>query len=108
MILAVASGKGGTGKTTVSVNLARMLGSDVQLLDCDVEEPNDYLFLKGNAIREKPLPSRFQGWTSPFATAAESAAGFANIMPLFRSGPSRSYFPRCATAAADARRYAPQ
>lgn len=45
MILAVASGKGGTGKTTVAVNLARLLGSGVQLLDCDVEEPNAHLFL---------------------------------------------------------------
>jgi MinD superfamily P-loop ATPase len=44
MILAVASGKGGTGKTTVSVNLARVFGTEVQLLDCDVEEPNCRLF----------------------------------------------------------------
>lgn len=49
MILAVASGKGGTGKTTVSVNLSRVLGDGVQLLDCDVEEPNAHLFLKGEA-----------------------------------------------------------
>lgn len=60
MILAVASGKGGTGKTTVSVNLARVLGSDVRLLDCDVEEPNDHLFLKGVTIKEEtvtiPIP----------------------------------------------------
>ena len=47
MILAIASGKGGTGKTTVSVNLARVFGPDVQVLDCDVEEPNAHLFLKG-------------------------------------------------------------
>lgn len=47
MIISVASGKGGTGKTTVSVNLARTIGSGVQLLDCDVEEPNAHLFLKG-------------------------------------------------------------
>jgi len=52
MILAVASGKGGTGKTTVSVNLARVFGSDVRLMDCDVEEPNDHLFLKG-ILREE-------------------------------------------------------
>lgn len=45
MILAVASGKGGTGKTTVSVNLAKIFGSSIQLLDCDVEEPNAHLFL---------------------------------------------------------------
>ena len=45
MIIAVASGKGGTGKTTVSANLARALGG-VTLLDCDVEEPNAHLFIK--------------------------------------------------------------
>lgn len=45
MILAIASGKGGTGKTTVSVNLARLFGGAVQLVDCDVEEPNARLFL---------------------------------------------------------------
>jgi MinD superfamily P-loop ATPase len=50
MILAVASGKGGTGKTTVSVNLARIFGAPVQLVDCDVEEPNSHLFLKGTLI----------------------------------------------------------
>ncbi len=44
MIIAVASGKGGTGKTTVAVNLAISL-ENVQLLDCDVEEPNSNLFL---------------------------------------------------------------
>jgi MinD superfamily P-loop ATPase len=60
MIVAIASGKGGTGKTTVSVNLARMLGSDVRLLDCDVEEPNVHLFLKGSTTKEEiiniPIP----------------------------------------------------
>jgi len=44
MKIAIASGKGGTGKTTVSLNLALAL-SDVQLFDCDVEEPNCNLFL---------------------------------------------------------------
>jgi MinD superfamily P-loop ATPase len=55
MILAVASGKGGTGKTTVSVNLARVLGSDVRLLDCDVEEPNGHLFLQGERLEEEEV-----------------------------------------------------
>ena len=45
MIIAVASGKGGTGKTTVAVNLALAIGP-VHFLDCDVEEPNAHLFLK--------------------------------------------------------------
>ena len=45
MIISVASGKGGTGKTTVATNLAVSMGTDVQLLDCDVEEPNAHLFV---------------------------------------------------------------
>ncbi|MDD3374335.1 MAG: ATP-binding protein [Candidatus Omnitrophica bacterium] len=45
MIVSIASGKGGTGKTTVATNLASVLGISCQLLDCDVEEPNAHLFL---------------------------------------------------------------
>jgi len=44
--IAVASGKGGTGKTTVAVNLAFTAAGPVRLLDCDVEEPNCHIFLK--------------------------------------------------------------
>lgn len=50
MNIAVASGKGGTGKTTIAINMALSLGN-VQLLDCDVEEPNANIFL--NAKMEK-------------------------------------------------------
>jgi MinD superfamily P-loop ATPase len=46
MIISIASGKGGTGKTTVATNLAVSLGKGVQLLDCDVEEPNAHLFIR--------------------------------------------------------------
>ena len=46
MIISIASGKGGTGKTTVATNLAVSLGSGVQILDCDVEEPNSHLFIQ--------------------------------------------------------------
>ena len=46
MIISIASGKGGTGKTTVATNLALSLDSKVQLLDCDVEEPNAHLFIR--------------------------------------------------------------
>jgi MinD superfamily P-loop ATPase len=45
MIISIASGKGGTGKTTVATNLAVSLGKGVNLLDCDVEEPNAHLFI---------------------------------------------------------------
>jgi MinD superfamily P-loop ATPase len=46
MIISVASGKGGTGKTTVATSLASVLGSNAQLVDCDVEEPNCHLLMK--------------------------------------------------------------
>lgn len=48
MIISIASGKGGTGKTLVATNLALSLKDkySVQLLDCDVEEPNDHIFIK--------------------------------------------------------------
>lgn len=45
MRVVVASGKGGTGKTTVSVGLALSLPGEVSLLDCDVEAPNTHLLL---------------------------------------------------------------
>ncbi len=48
MIISVASGKGGTGKTLVAASLALSLKDTykIQLLDCDVEEPNDHIFIK--------------------------------------------------------------
>jgi len=55
MIISVASGKGGTGKTTVATNLAVSIGSGVQLLDCDVEEPNAHLFLKPQIDRTETV-----------------------------------------------------
>jgi MinD superfamily P-loop ATPase len=60
MMVAVASGKGGTGKTTVAVNVAHCMGRDVALLDCDVEEPNAHVFIKGSGKTERvvtlPVP----------------------------------------------------
>ena len=47
--IVISSGKGGTGKTFISTNIARVLekmGENVCYLDCDVEEPNGHLFLK--------------------------------------------------------------
>ncbi len=52
MKIAVASGKGGTGKTTVSLALAEAAGAGTRLLDCDVEEPNCHLFISAKPVRK--------------------------------------------------------
>ena len=53
MKIAVLSGKGGTGKTTVSTNLAFI--SKLPLFDTDIEEPNSHIFLKNNIINEESV-----------------------------------------------------
>lgn len=65
MIISVASGKGGTGKTTVSTNMALALGTEVTFLDCDVEEPNAHLFLK-------PTIKKCQTVTTPIPLVDEA------------------------------------
>lgn len=64
MNIAIASGKGGTGKTTVAVNFAAYLdslGKSVSFTDCDVEEPNAHFFLNPELSTEKdeflPVPA---------------------------------------------------
>jgi MinD superfamily P-loop ATPase len=53
--IAIASGKGGTGKTTVAVSLGLAATGRVALLDCDVEEPNCHIFLKPRIERCIPV-----------------------------------------------------
>ena len=57
MIISIASGKGGTGKTLVATSLALSLEATekVQLLDCDVEEPNAHVFLKPVITSSRPV-----------------------------------------------------
>ena len=57
MIISVASGKGGTGKTLMASSLALSLKNEhqVQLLDCDVEEPNAHIFLNPAFSEREPV-----------------------------------------------------
>ena len=64
MKIAIASGKGGTGKTTLSVNLTSYLAikENVTLVDLDVEEPNSGLFIQANLLKEEIKFSKKPEW----------------------------------------------
>jgi MinD superfamily P-loop ATPase len=85
MVITVASGKGGTGKTTFAVNLAYALaareqtrkdgkGQKVRLLDCDVEEPNDHLFVKPTFTEERSVAVPKPVWDAAKCTACGQCA----------------------------------
>jgi MinD superfamily P-loop ATPase len=78
MRIAIASGKGGTGKTTVAVNLAYLysrMGRKVQYVDCDVEEPNGYVFLKPTVERTRPALVRVPVIDQAKCTSCGSCSG---------------------------------
>lgn len=64
MKITIASGKGGTGKTTISTNLSSYLAeeADVVLADLDVEEPNSKLFIEGDLFLEKACSKMVPKW----------------------------------------------
>jgi len=93
MKVAIASGKGGTGKTTVAVNLARAWGAPVQLLDCDVEEPNAHLFLGGEPGEEIPVFIRIPSVDEALCDACGECGRFCEFHAIVVVGKAPIVFP---------------
>lgn len=82
MILAIASGKGGTGKTTISTNLAHIQNAPVHLLDCDVEEPNAHLFLPCSLVDEEVVSIAVPGIDTGLCDACDACVDFCQFNAL--------------------------
>ena len=97
MIVAIASGKGGTGKTSLAVNLARTLerthAMPVQLLDCDVEEPNAHLFLAGTPIGEETINIAVPDFDPDRCDACDECVDFCQFNALASVGKTPLLFP---------------
>lgn len=81
MRIAVLSGKGGTGKTLVSVNLAAAASKSVYI-DCDVEEPNGYLFFKPEYIQEEEVSVKIPFLDDKLCNGCRKCADFCKFNAL--------------------------
>ncbi len=93
MICAVASGKGGTGKTTVTAGLAAVWGGPLTLADLDVEEPNLHLFLHPRITREEPESIEVPVLDAARCTLCGECAAFCKFKALSLMGTSLLVFP---------------
>jgi MinD superfamily P-loop ATPase len=92
MKIVVASGKGGTGKTSIAVNLALSTGAK-QIIDCDVEEPNVHIFLKPENPRRKPVELLVPEIDEEKCTYCRRCAEFCQYNALFVVGETAMVFP---------------
>ncbi len=95
MKIAIASGKGGTGKTTLSVNLASFLAETqkVVLCDLDVEEPNSGLFIKGKLTHQEDKFKMIPEWKKDECTLCGNCQKVCNFHAVIQLGDQIMVFP---------------
>ena len=93
MIFAIASGKGGTGKTTVTASLAAIWGEPVTLVDLDVEEPNLHLFVNPEVTREVPAMLEIPVHDPARCTLCGECTDLCQYKALAIMGKSMLFFP---------------
>jgi len=92
MIVSIASGKGGTGKTSIAVNMAVSI-KNAQLLDCDVEEPNAHLLLHPKINREEPVYTLIPSINEKLCNYCGKCADFCQYNAIFVSSEKILLFP---------------
>ncbi len=97
MIVSVAGGKGGVGKTLVSTSLARA-AAPVQFLDCDVEEPNAHLFLKFTPRRSERIEVEVPGYRKWKGEVCWEGAEFCRYQALVVVNDDMLVFPQLCTS----------
>ena len=95
MKIAIASGKGGTGKTTISTNLSVLLSKteSVVLVDLDVEEPNSGLFIQGDLRYEEIKYKMIPQWKEDTCTLCGECQKNCNFHAVIQLGPQIMVFP---------------
>lgn len=95
MKIAIASGKGGTGKTTLSTNLASNIAekNDVVLTDLDVEEPNSGLFIKADLVHEEDKFKMVPEWIEEKCTLCGICQKVCNFNAVIQLGKMIMVFP---------------
>ncbi len=96
MNIAIASGKGGTGKTTLSTNLAHYLagtGRQVVLTDLDVEEPNSKLFLTGEVVETRREVRMVPTWNKEACQLCGACQTTCNFHAIVKIGTEIMIFP---------------
>ncbi|MBU1230580.1 MAG: ATP-binding protein [Proteobacteria bacterium] len=93
MIYAIASGKGGTGKTTVTASLAALWDRPVIAVDLDVEEPNLHLFLHPELTSEESACMEIPVLDAARCTLCGECAAFCQFKALSVMGKTLLLFP---------------
>lgn len=93
--IAIASGKGGTGKTTLATNMAALIAENQQvvLVDMDVEEPNSGLFLKAEQVHVESLMKQVPKWDTDKCTLCGLCTKICQFHAIIQLGPSIFIFP---------------
>ena len=95
MKIAIASGKGGTGKTTLSTNLAAFLAEkqEVVLVDLDVEEPNSGLFIQAEPVHQEDKYKMIPEWNNDHCLLCGQCQDVCNFHAVLKLGEQIMVFP---------------